>query len=364
MRRLFSSSSSAKRKQRKDNHDDDSSADGKIKTVLSKEIIRKLELATQAEQKEDRDIVCSEVFADITGTLNAAARESTGHSDANTRWYEVLAPFFSIHPSTGDELLSVCKKLWGQPFTAPIFALLLHQWLLDHPDAGGADERLKHLNILISGARQLFLGDLETASMAFEPLYTFILRMILTHEQVEENLVGLSVSFIPYYVQEDGEFSRILDELNEKGGEDLIDFVIVRIVDALAKDIRADQACMQYLYRLKLVGKFIDMLRTSTRIRLQGTIYSLTQPGGPRYASRKVNRLAFSVLDILFPHGKRTRRMINFGFRFLFAQEWPWVWWDACCALFSSISVGLAYVLSVLVFVQQRILRWCRRRVS
>jgi hypothetical protein len=144
----------------------------------------------------------------------------------------------------------------------------------------------------------------------------------------------------------------------------LIDFVIVRIVDALAKDIRADQACMQYLYRLKLVGKFIDMLRTSTRIRLQGTIYSLTQPGGPRYASRKVNRLAFSVLDILFPHGKRTRRMINFGFRFLFAQEWPWVWWDACCALFSSISVGLAYVLSVLVFVQQRILRWCRRRVS
>jgi|Transcript_10700 hypothetical protein len=188
--------------------------------------------------------------------------------------------------------------------------------------------------------------------------------MVLTHEHVEENLTGLSVSFMPYYVQEDVEFSRILDELNEKGGEDLIDFVIARIVDALAKDIRADQACMQYLYRLKLVGKFIGMLRTSTRIRLQGTIYSLTQPGGPRYASRKVNKLAFSVLDILFPHGKRTRRMINFGFRFLFAQEWPWVWWDACCALLSSISMGLRYVLSFLVFVQQRILLWCRRRVS
>src|SRR6056297_3497973 len=133
MRRLFSPSSSAKRKQREIKNDD-STADCKIKTVLSKEIIRKLGLATQAEQKEDRDIVCSEVFADITGTLNAAARESTGQSDANTRWYEVLAPFFSSHPSTGDELLSVCKKLWGQPFTAPIFALLLHQWLLVQPD--------------------------------------------------------------------------------------------------------------------------------------------------------------------------------------------------------------------------------------
>jgi hypothetical protein len=41
---------------------------------LSKEVIRKLRLATDAEEKEDRDIVCGEVFADITGQLNAAAR--------------------------------------------------------------------------------------------------------------------------------------------------------------------------------------------------------------------------------------------------------------------------------------------------
>ena len=45
-----------------------------VQERLAKEVLRKLRLATEAEEKEDRDIVCSEVFADITGELNAAAR--------------------------------------------------------------------------------------------------------------------------------------------------------------------------------------------------------------------------------------------------------------------------------------------------
>ena len=45
-----------------------------VQERLAKEVLRKLHLATDAEEKEDRDIVCSEVFADITGELNTAAR--------------------------------------------------------------------------------------------------------------------------------------------------------------------------------------------------------------------------------------------------------------------------------------------------
>jgi hypothetical protein len=45
-----------------------------VQERLAKEVLRKLHLATDAEEKEDRDIVCSEVFADITGQLNRAAR--------------------------------------------------------------------------------------------------------------------------------------------------------------------------------------------------------------------------------------------------------------------------------------------------
>lgn len=56
------------------------------------------------------------------------------------------------------ELLSLCRSLWAHSFVGPIYALLLHRWLLSRPDAGGAGERIKHLHVLISGARDLFIG--------------------------------------------------------------------------------------------------------------------------------------------------------------------------------------------------------------
>jgi hypothetical protein len=307
-----------------------------IKERLALECIRKLHLATKAEQKQDRDIVCSEVFADITGELNASARESTGY--LYTRWYEVLAPYFLTHQSHADELLEAAKKLWGQPFTAPVVALLLHQWFIIHPEAGGIDERLKHLNILLSGAKQLFLGDVETSSMAFKPLYNFFLEQVVLNETrmpaegvgIQESMMGVAASFLPYYVDNQTMFLDTMNEFKLRGQDDLVDFCIGRIVDALAKDVRAEDACVKYLEMISSISSDIlnDSLRTSTRIRLQGTIYSLTQPGGPRYASRRVNKFAFSVLDVLFPHGKRTRRIINLFFRFFFVMEWPSVWWD------------------------------------
>ena len=67
------------------------------------------------------------------------------------RWYEVLAPYFCRSWTASEALLGACRQLWGQPFTAPTYALLLHQWLLVHAGAGGVDQRLKHLNVLFSG---------------------------------------------------------------------------------------------------------------------------------------------------------------------------------------------------------------------
>lgn len=45
----------------------------------------------------------------------------------------------------------MCRRLWGQPHVAPIYAMLLHQWLLLHKHAGGAEQRLKHLKVMVSG---------------------------------------------------------------------------------------------------------------------------------------------------------------------------------------------------------------------
>ena len=69
------------------------------------------------------------------------------------RWYEVLAPHFCRCWPAAEALLALCRRLWGQPFTAPTYALLLHQWLLVHAEAGGREQRLKHINVLCSGGR-------------------------------------------------------------------------------------------------------------------------------------------------------------------------------------------------------------------
>jgi hypothetical protein len=50
-----------------------------------------------------------------------------------------------------DTLLYFCKRLWGQPYLAPIFALLIHKWLLLRPEAGGIEQRQKHVNVLMLG---------------------------------------------------------------------------------------------------------------------------------------------------------------------------------------------------------------------
>jgi len=161
-----------------------------------------------------------------------------------------------------------------------------------------------------------------------------------------ESLIALCAAFLPYYADSDESFMHALDHFHDIGGDDVVDFAVGKIVDALSKDIRADEACLKYLHRLSSIDKYLKMLRTSTRIRLQGTIYSLTQSGGPRYASRKVNKLAFSTLDVLFPHGKRTRRAINLGFRglFVFSEVMPLI--SRVYALYVGWIIGCFSFLS------------------
>ena len=45
-----------------------------VQQRLTAEVRRKLRLATEAEEKDDRDVICAEVFADITESMNRSAR--------------------------------------------------------------------------------------------------------------------------------------------------------------------------------------------------------------------------------------------------------------------------------------------------
>lgn len=60
------------------------------------------------------------------------------------------------HPDTADKVLHICRRLWGQPYIAPVYGLLLHRWLLMHPSAGGQQQRQKHANVLISGKAKAY----------------------------------------------------------------------------------------------------------------------------------------------------------------------------------------------------------------
>ena len=50
-----------------------------------------------------------------------------------------------------DALLYTFRQLWGLSIISPVYTLLLHQWLLLNKDAGGADQRQKHVSVVISG---------------------------------------------------------------------------------------------------------------------------------------------------------------------------------------------------------------------
>ena len=61
-------------------------------------------------------------------------------------------------------LLYVSRKLLSQPYISPIYAMLLYQWLLANKDAGGAEQRQKHINLLTAGLLPGLLSALAAAS--------------------------------------------------------------------------------------------------------------------------------------------------------------------------------------------------------
>lgn len=108
------------------------------------------------------------------------------------------------------------------------------------------------------------------------------------------------------------------------------DFVLTEVTDTLQK-MKAEGSLLRYLSAL-MTMKYSPYMATTkqiTKLRLQAELYSLTSSGGPRYLPRSVNQAAFQALDSLFPYGRRSRRLINVAFRFLYPSEWGWAAVDA-----------------------------------
>eukprot|EP01024_Parvocaulis_polyphysoides_P021413 TRINITY_DN20124_c0_g1_i1.p3 TRINITY_DN20124_c0_g1~~TRINITY_DN20124_c0_g1_i1.p3 ORF type:complete len:137 (-),score=16.18 TRINITY_DN20124_c0_g1_i1:48-458(-) len=100
-----------------------------IQTRLAHEIQRKLKLAFAADTKESRDIVCSEIFTDVTGTFDDGIKLLLNTQKKQQFFYEFLAPFYEKFSDVSEALVFTCQRMWGQPYVPPIFCLLLHRWL-------------------------------------------------------------------------------------------------------------------------------------------------------------------------------------------------------------------------------------------
>eukprot|EP00879_Flechtneria_rotunda_P004592 GHRR01004847.1.p1 GENE.GHRR01004847.1~~GHRR01004847.1.p1 ORF type:complete len:391 (+),score=116.64 GHRR01004847.1:737-1909(+) len=309
--------------------------------VLSQEILRKLRLATEAETKEDREIICEEVFCDITGQLDSVAKERLQVAkEEPVCFFEVLAPYYHQNNVAADTLLYFCKRLWGLPYLAPTFALLLHRWLLLRREAGGIEQRQKHVNVLMYGSRQLFLGDVQSGIKKFAALFRFLSQEVVLAPnrqhldelplQAREIVLSVVAAYMPYYCPHESakqvleDFpspSHTLAEGGHTPGEGA-DFLLGEVTDTISR-VRTEQGLLTYLRCLKALGgsSYLRSLKSITRLRLQSELYSLTSPGGPYYAPRSVRSAALEVLDALFPMGRHSRRLVRLVFRILHPAE-------------------------------------------
>lgn len=319
-----------------------------IEEHLSREILRKLRLAVESETKEDREIICEEVFCDVTGLLDTDVQTSLG-VNGPCCFYEVLSQYYLASDDSADALLYLCRKLWGQEYAAPIYAVLLHKWLLLKSEAGGVDQRLKHVNVLVLGARQLFIGDVHSGATRFEPLYRFLcLDFVMKHGlealfqlpvQARAAVLSCVAAFLPYYVQPHAvkatvsQFPSVFQDV--RGSSDCTEFVLTEISDMLHK-IKAETGLLKYLRSLEALGGWEHLHSVSlvTKLKLQSELYSLTSPGGPHYAPKTVRAAAFRTLDMLYPMGKSMRRFVRVLFRLFHPVDWlgdlwltPVHWW-------------------------------------
>lgn len=318
---------------------------------LAREVLRKLRLTVEAEEKEDREIICSEVFSDITCPLSAHAKEELGAKDAHL-FFEVLAAYFQKKHDSAEALLYVCRRLWGQPHVAPIYAMLLHQWLLLNKDAGGAEQRLKHLKVMISGMRQMFWGDVEAGTMHMKPMHGFMVERVVfaadrrrldgLPQQARSGVLSVVAAYLPYYTSEPEGLqaalesfpspSHTLSEGGHRNGE-AADYVVSEVTETL-RHVSGERGLLRYLGALQQSrgSPHFTAIRPVTRLMLESELYQLTAVGGPRYLPRTVNSAAFAALDVLFPRGQWSRRLISWVARFIHPTEWPWVAKDAAAS--------------------------------
>ena len=281
------------------------------------------------------------------------------HLPAPCLYYQVLATHLASAPTLADALLGVLRKLWGNAYGPPLYALLLHRWLLACPRAGLPAHRQKHVHVLVVGAQQLFWADVHSGATRFAPLYRFLWRAVADTPaapggalplQSRAGMLTVLAAFLPYY----GGAAGFADGLTRMpaprtlappprgaphaGGADL---VLREAADMLSL-LKSETALLTCLTSMRGAAgaRALAAAPAAARLRLQSSLYALTVPGGPRYLPQSVRSAAFDTLDALFPRGALLRRGVALAARvWARSAAWPRVAADAAAA---ALDAGAA----------------------
>ena len=205
------------------------------------------------------------------------------------------------------------RRLWGQAYVAPVYALLLHRWLLTHRDAGLRRHRTKHVHVLAIGAQQLFWADVHSDAVRFQPLFGWLAGAVALDPrraaldalplQCRAGLLAVVAAFLPYYATSPRAFAAALAAMPSPrtlappprgcphaGG---VDLVLTEAADMLGL-LKSESSILVWLRSLRGAAARPALLSSrrggasrAARLRLQSSLHALTARGGPRYLAQR-----------------------------------------------------------------------------
>ncbi len=155
--------------------------------------------------------ICSPIERSVVAQL----RRSCGSRAVPVYYWSLLAQGYATAPETDSgvaDLLPLCTQLWSHPLFPSIFALLFHLWLLGQFSRVGSQRGFQSVQLaaLASGCQRLFWSDVQTHSVEFRSIFSFLCgattdreRMQSVAPQLHRELAFVVMRFALYYTSGD-----------------------------------------------------------------------------------------------------------------------------------------------------------------
>ncbi|WZN66076.1 tRNA (adenine(37)-N6)-methyltransferase [Chloropicon roscoffensis] len=300
------------------------------------EVVRRLRMAAEVEDFNDRDTIFSHLLADLAGEVSTAAAAAanfkagggpTSEGKGILLYYEAIAGELLLNDGVEEELqrelFSTFERLWASPKATLCFALVTYKLLfLSERDLGKRMD--KYTRVLVRGMKHLFWSDLHTDSKRFLSLFAFLSDEVVLSDAGIDKLgsncqlecARVVAGFSLYYFGPE-KVAQIVSSFPASanlgfGVSTILDFFLKEIAGVIRK-IKCEAVTVAYLSSLYRLHELIPFkgLSISTTARVQEVLFTLSQPGGPYYAPKAVRVASREAFSRIYPHGKRLRALFK-----------------------------------------------------